>query len=68
MGWLSQSHYDKLKAAALALTQEQRDNLTWDEAQKFRAVDTLEIARWNGMRQRNELTPWQAVARLRGIE
>ncbi len=68
MGWLPQKEFDRLRQEAEALTPEQRQSLTWEEAQRFVAADTLEIAYWMGMRDRKEMTPWQAVARLKRID
>lgn len=71
MGWLSQSVFDEAKARAIALTQAERDALTADDVRRFSVADTIDFAMCSGLiRSVNEgkLTPWQAVARLRGID
>ena len=67
MGFLNQSEFDRLKAAAESLTAEQRSALTWEQARQFIAADTAELNMFAGDHERKELTPWQAVARIRGI-
>ena len=67
MAWLEQGVTDRLRATALALTAEERAALTWEGAREFVANDTMEITNFEWMRQGGQMTPWQAVALLRGI-
>lgn len=78
MGWLPASVFVELRAAALRLTREERKALTWDEAHhRFVASDTLEMAKWVGLRNKFEFrdkddpdgycTAWNAVCILRSI-
>lgn len=67
MGWLPQCEFDRLRDKAAALTAEQRERLTWEEANQFVAADTLEIAAWHGLKLSGR-TPWQALAKLKRIE
>ncbi len=66
MSWLPQSRFDEARAAAVALTPKQREALTWEEAQQFVVHDTLEMAKWGGLKK-SGLKPWAAVAVLKGI-
>lgn len=66
MGWLPQSEFDRLRREALALTADERKDLTWEEARRFIADDTLEMAVWTGLKTSGR-TPWQAVAAVRRI-
>jgi hypothetical protein len=67
MSWLPQSEFDRLKKAALALTREEREVLTWEAAWAFVAADTLDIAQWAGL-MKSGLTPWECVVRLRRLD
>ena len=67
MGWLPQSVFSDLKAEAAALTPEQRATLTWAEARRFVAPDTIDLATWAGL-EKSGLSPWEAVAKLRGLK
>lgn len=68
MGWLPQSVFDDKKKLALALTQEQRDSLTWEHLRKFMVPDTLDMAEYSGIYRRKEGTPWDGVCTLRRID
>lgn len=70
MGWLQQSVFDERRKKAIALTQEERDTLTPD-LKGWAIADTLDMARLSGLRRavaEGNLTPWQALARLCGID
>lgn len=67
MGWLPRQAFLDLKAEALALTEEERNALTWETARRFVTHDTLDMARWYGLSVTCD-TPWEAVCILRGIE
>lgn len=69
MGWLPQSVFNTKRELALALSKEQRENLTWELARAFVVADTLELAKWSSLeKQKDTYTPWQAVCKLRGIK
>jgi hypothetical protein len=53
--------------AAEALTSDERSALTWDEAGRFVLPYPFELARWAELKRRSDITPWQALARLKGI-
>jgi hypothetical protein len=67
MGWLPQSEFDRLKREALALTKEERESLNFEQARRFVAFDTIEMARWSGLLKSGRL-PWECVARLKGLQ
>lgn len=67
MGWLPQKSFDDLRENALQLSREERKSLTFDEASQFVAPDTLELAEWEGLKTRQDITPWNAVCILRFI-
>jgi hypothetical protein len=68
MGWLPPGTIERLTREAAALTPDERDSLTWEESRRFVAMDTLELATWNGLKASGKYTPWEAVARLRGFQ
>jgi hypothetical protein len=65
--WLDPERILASRQAAEGLTPEERAALTWEGAARFILPDTLERARWEGLRRRSDLTPWQALALLKGI-
>ncbi len=68
MSWLSSYAIIEVHEKVLALTDTERTALTWEGAEAFVLPDTLDIAAWQGLKDRGDLTPWQAVCRLRGIK
>jgi hypothetical protein len=64
MGYLPQSRFDEARKAVLTLTKEERDSLTWEQAQQFVLPDTIELARWAGLKK-SSLHPFVAICRLR---
>jgi len=54
MGWLTQEEFDRLKREVEAIPAAGRLSLTWEEASRYVAADTLELAHWTGLRRRND--------------
>lgn len=63
MGW-NYGEEERLCIYARALSLEQRQALTWEEAGRFVPADTLAMARWSDLDSRRDCTPWQAVCRV----
>jgi hypothetical protein len=66
MGWNHPSEFTNARRAALELTPEQRDNLTWDQCYPFVVMDTLNLAHWQGLKLSGR-TPWAAIRDLHGF-
>lgn len=67
MARLPRATFLELRAKALALTPAERKALTWTAAEAFLGVSPRETIAFRNMRGGTSTTPWQAVARLRGI-
>lgn len=68
MGWLPQTVFETLRLNALKLSREERKSLTIEDACRFVAPDTLEMARFAGLCSRPDLTPWTVVCLIRNID
>jgi hypothetical protein len=64
---IGMSDYLNARERVLALTMEQRQSLTWEEADKLVLPDPWELRWWSVMKKRCQM-PWQALARMWGID
>jgi hypothetical protein len=65
--WLDPERILASRQAVERLTPEGRAALTWEGAARFVLSDTVELAQWARLKRRPDLTPWQALAMLKGI-
>jgi hypothetical protein len=67
MSW-NQREINELRAKLLALTQEQKDTLTWEGAREYVPCDTICMAIWQGEDERRTRSPYLALCRVHCIE
>jgi hypothetical protein len=67
MGWLSSERWQEYENIAKELIRLHGESLTWEQALPAVAADTIEIARWSGLKK-SGLSPCDALKRLKRFD